>query len=144
MSNNSISVKGSMIDAISYLINIYNENRNSDNPKAKTVLFTPMGMIQGDIAKVENVNTDNIDNLVKENGKFNYSYVVNMGQKIIQQQKSDSENEYIDDTYILLLENVTIFQQPDHSGVIKIDQMMIFADQIIGASLMTGQDFYQE
>jgi hypothetical protein len=134
--NDRFSTKSITIASLDGIIKLAKETDPSND--YQILLLTALGFIKGDICDVA---TD--DNFITKRESLN-SYKMDISYAIKQRNRSidslEEENpniKPIDNGATLNLKNVTVYKEDFNNPILSIDQMLIFADQIISFSMIS-------
>lgn len=155
-----ISVKGFTIGTLDTLIKAANEaNTDTDNQlinefgELKILFMTPMGFIRGKISDIDYSDNDLIKKGHKvgtKDGKDIFSYRLNWSailknrdENIKQFEENNKEVNLVDNTVVFVIKDAILNPTSNPAINIKIDEFLLFADQVIGVSLSTDKAFLQ-
>ncbi|MFZ5352775.1 MAG: hypothetical protein ACOZCL_08630 [Bacillota bacterium] len=125
----NISRKSVLLDIAQVYLEKMNENQNVDN---KLILFTSVGIISGKpVNLLEISETESIEDL-----KTSSEWII----KIYNEQITAIENEnpdadYIDSSARVVLTDASIITPNNPNSSVKLQEITVFSDQIIGFAL---------
>ncbi|OLN21619.1 hypothetical protein BTO30_14150 [Domibacillus antri] len=138
---NRVSLKAMTIHSLQIMIDQFKEL--SPNNDFQILLLTPFGFIAGDLealASTEEMLSPN------ENSNFNFdvSAVVTTRNEFVNKMKDENPAvEVIDNGAALNFKNVRVFKDQLCEPILNMNQMLVFADQIISFSIVP-RDFDQQ
>ena len=126
---NRIDLKATTVTAFAYALNSMKEEE-SIGKNTKLLLLTNMGTIEGDIYFPNDENKDNIEVILSDS-------FINIRNNILRDDEVEIEKpNIVNDTSIITIVNAKITPFSNSNQVLNIPTLNLFADQILGFSLL--------
>lgn len=139
--NNRLSLKSATFQSLEALIYTINDAKNVGQNNVKVLILTSLGQIKADLAPF---CTDKDKSFIKKNDDnpheagLDISYIMTIRNNHIIDLEKDSDEEFkiVDSSPVVYLKNVELTSLSAPQTALKYEQLILFADQIIGFSII--------
>ncbi|MCY7485781.1 hypothetical protein [Paenibacillus alvei] len=134
--NKSYSSKGTTLMCLKGITDVI--NKNYPDSEKQVLLLTPYGFIKGDLHD----NNDDTEKLLSKTDDDKYCLDLSVVTRYKKDALENAEKEngsnisVVGDGSTLNLKNVTVYKDDLRNPVLNIDQLIVFADQVISFSLV--------